>query len=452
MRHTSRTARALAAVAAGTLALAACSSDSESTATGDAPAEQAASGVCDSLTSGPPPESGTPITPPTGVSKSDGVLTIGSVLPQTGNLAFLGPPEFAAVELAVKELNEAGGVLGKPVKYVEGDSGDAQQDVANPTVDRLLKAGADVLVGAASSGVTKTFLDKATSAGTVVYSPANTSPDFTTIADKGLFFRTAPSDVLQGRVLGETLVGDARENVAILALQDPYGEGLAKYVGLEVCNGGGNVPIEPVFYDPAASNFDAQIGEIKAAEPDAIVLIGFEESGKIIQAMVGQQVGPQDVPLYLVDGNIGNALGADLPAGLLEGTKGSLPGAEAVGDFRTRLLAVDPALTDYSYAGESYDAVVTSALAAEVAKSDAGEKIAVALPDVTRDGEKCTTFVDCKALLDAGTTDIDYDGVSGPIEFSDVGDPTEATIGIYTYGPDNELTDDVERIAGTLNE
>ncbi len=449
MRHTSRTARIVALAAAGTLVLAACGDDEGDSGSGGG---SAAPSACDTFTSAPPAESGTPITPEAGSAQPDGTLTIGSVLPQTGNLAFLGPPEFAGVELALKDVNAAGGVLGKPVAYLEGDSGDAQQDVANPTVDRLLAGGADALIGAASSGVTKTFLDKATSAGAIVFSPANTSPDFTTIADKGLYFRTAPSDVLQGRVLGETIVGDARENVAILALQDPYGEGLAQNVGLAVCNGGSNVPIDTVFYDPAASNFDAQIGQIKAAEPDAVVLIGFEESAKIIQAMVAQQVGPQDVPLYLVDGNLGNALGEDLPAGLLEGTKGSLPGAEATADFREQLLTVDPALTDYSYSGESYDAVVTTALAAIAAQADNGAAIAAALPDVTRGGEKCTTFADCKALLDADpAADIDYDGVSGPIEFSDVGDTTEATIGIYSYGPDNKLLPEVDYQAGSLN-
>ncbi len=452
MRPTSRTARILATAAAGSIVLAACGGGNETTGSrgSDTPTKDAAASACDSFTKAPPAEAGTKITPPTGVSKSDGILTVGSVLPQTGNLAFLGPPEFAGVDLAIKDINAAGGALGKPVKYIEGDSGDAQQDVANPTVDRLVKAGADVLIGAASSGVTKTFLDKATAAGAVVYSPANTSPDFTTIADKGLYFRTAPSDVLQGRVLGETIVADGRQNVAILALQDPYGEGLALNAGRAICSGGGNVPVETVFYDPAASNFDAQVGQIKAAQPDAVILIGFEESAKIIQALVGQQVGPQDVPLYLVDGNLGNALGKDLPAGLLEGTKGSLPGAEATGDFRKQLMTVNPALTDFSYSGESYDAVITSALAAIAAKSDAGDKIALALPDVTRGGEKCMTFKACKDLLDGGTADIDYDGVSGPIEFSDVGDPTQATIGIYTYGADNMLTDKVDYVAGKL--
>ena len=440
-----RTWRMLAAFSAGSLALAACGGGNSTDDGAAAPPS-----ACDSYTSAPPPEAGTAIAPPEGVSKSDGKLTIGSVLPQTGNLAFLGPPEFAAVKLAVADINAAGGALGQAVAYIEGDSGDAQQDVANPTVDRLLAAGADVLIGAASSGVTKTFLDKATSAGAVVYSPANTSPDFTTIADKGLYFRTAPSDVLQGRVLGETLVTDGKQNVAIIALQDPYGEGLAQNVGLAVCNGGSNVPVETIFYDPAAPNFDAQVGELAAADPDAIVLIGFEESAKIIQAMVAQNVGPQAVPLYLVDGNLGNALGEDLPDGLLEGTKGSLPGAEATDDFRQRLAGVDPALKDFSYSGESYDAVITSALAAIVADSDAGSAIAKALPDVTRDGEKCETFEACKKLLEGGTTDIDYDGVSGPIEFSDVGDPTEATIGIYSYGSDNMLADEVDYVEGSL--
>ncbi len=383
-------------------------------------------------------------------AKGDGTLVIGSLLPQTGNLAFLGPPEFAGVELAIKEINEAGGVLGKDVTYIEGDSGDAQQDVANPTVDRLLAAKADVIVGAASSGVSFTVIDKITSAGTIMYSPANTSPKFTDYADKGLYFRTAPSDVLQGRILGETILADGCTNVGILSLQDPYGEGLADNVGSTVTDGGGTLtPEAAVFYDPAASNFDAQVNQVKAANPGCIVLIGFEESAKVIQSMVAAGVGPQQKPLYLVDGNLGNALGEDLPKGILEGTKGSLPGAEATEEFRKRLATVDPALKDFSYAAESYDAVITSALAAIAADNDSGEAIAKELPGVTRDGEKCDTFAACVALLE-DDKDIDYDGVSGPIELSDKGDPTSAIVGIYSYGPDNKLTAEVDYQPGEL--
>jgi ABC-type branched-subunit amino acid transport system substrate-binding protein len=387
-----------------------------------------------------------------GSAEGDGTLVIGSLLPQTGNLAFLGPPEFAGVELAIKEVNDAGGVLGKPITYIEGDSGDAQQDVANPTVDRLLAANADAIIGAASSGVSFTVIDKIVNAGTIMYSPANTSPDFTDYDDKDLYFRTAPSDVLQGRILGETILADGCTNVGILALQDPYGEGLAENIGSTVTDSGASLtPEKPIFYDPAASNFDAQVNELKAANPGCVALIGFDESAKVIQSMVSAGIGPQQKPLYLVDGNLGNALGEDLPAGVLEGTKGSLPGAEATAEFRERLKTVDPNLQDFSYAAESYDAVITTALAAIAAESDAGEAIAAELPGVTKDGEKCTTFADCNKLLEDGE-DIDYDGISGPIELSDKGDPTSAVVGIYSYGPDNKLSDEVDYQPGELDE
>ena len=415
---------------AASLTLAACGGGDDSTDTGTETATESES--------------------PAAAAEGDGTLTIGSLLPQTGNLAFLGPPEFAGVELAINEINEAGGVLDQDVAYVEGDSGDTSQDIANPTVDRLLAANVDVIVGAASSGVSLTVIDKITSAGVVQYSPANTAAELTDYEDNGLYFRTAPPDVLQGRILGETILADGCTNVGILALQDPYGEGLANFVGETVTGGGGALaPENAIFYDPAASNFDAQVNELKAANPDCAVLIGFEESAKVINSMVSAGIGPQQVPLYLVDGNLGNALGEDLPAGVLAGAKGSLPGAEATPEFRERLLTVDPALKDYSYAAESYDAVITSALAALVAESDSGEAIGAELAGVTREGEKCTTFEECKTMIEAGD-DIDYDGISGPIELNEKGDPTSAIIGIYTFGPDNKLTTDVQYQEGEV--
>lgn len=366
------------------------------------------------------------------VAQGDGVLKIGTLLPQTGSLAFLGPPEFAGVDAAIKDVNDAGGVLGKPVEKTDSDSGDTSTDIASQSVDRLLGEKVDAIVGAASSGVSKTVIDKITGAGVVQFSPANTSPDFTDYADKGLYFRTAPSDVLQGRVLGDLILADGNASVGIMALQDPYGTGLAENVTKSVTEGGGEV-VETVIYDPKAANFSAEVSKIKAAGPDAIALIAFDETKKIIPEMVKQGIDISKV--YFVDGNLAN-YGKEFPNGTLEGAKGTLPGVVADDAFQKKLLAVNSGLKDFSYAPESYDAVVLISLAAEAAKNDSGTGIASKLVDVSKGGTKCTTFADCKKLLDAGT-DIDYDGVSGPVEFSDKGDPTEATIGIYQYGADN---------------
>ena len=359
--------------------------------------------------------------------ESSGPLKIGSLLPETGNLAFLGPPEFAGVDLAVQEINDAGGVLGNPVEHLRGDSGDTSTDIAQQTVDAHIAAGVSAIVGAASSGVSLTVIDKITSAGIVHFSPANTSPDLTTYADDGFYFRSAPPDTFQGAVLGQLMANDGATNAVFLNLDDAYGNGLAKY-GIAAFSGTST----NIVYNPQAAEFSADVAKAKAANPDAIALIGFDETAKIIAEMIKQGVGPDNVPLYLVDGNLSSQAYKDLPAGIMSGVKATLPGVLASADLQAKLLEVDPALTDFSYAPESYDAVMLIALAAEQGGATDGTTIRDNLQAVSAGGTKCYTFAECKALIADGE-DIDFDGVSGPIEFDSFGDPSVATMGIYEY-------------------
>ncbi len=381
-------------------------------------------------------------------ASADGVLKIGTVLPQTGSLAFLGPPEFAGVNLAVKQINEAGGVNGKDVEVFEGDSGDTATNVASTTADQMIARGADVIVGAASSSVSLTIIDKITSAGVLQISPANTSPELSTYNDNGLYWRTAPPDTFQGQVLAEVVTSANVKQPAVLVLQDSYGEGLASNFQTNFEGAGGTMAGPPIFYDPKAQTFDAEVGQAKALNPDGIVLIGFEESKKVIQELIKQGIGPDKDPLFLVDGNLSNTLGKGLPEGALEGTMGTLPGAEASDVFQQDLLKVDPKLEDFAYAPESYDAVMVSALGAIAGKDDSGPGIASKLVEITSGGEPCDTFEECKKFLEDGK-DIDYNGQSGPIDFQDNGDPGMAVMGVYKFQKDNTYISD-QFIEGTV--
>jgi ABC-type branched-subunit amino acid transport system substrate-binding protein len=371
------------------------------------------------------------------IAKGDGTLTLGTLLPQTGSLAFLGPPEFAGVDLAIKEINDAGGVLGKPVKKFDSDSGDTSTDTASQSVDRLISNKVDAIIGAASSSVSLSVIDKITGNGTLQISPANTSDELTKYNDKGLYFRTAPPDVLQGRVLGDLILADGNSTVGILALQDSYGTGLAASATKSITGGGGKV-VSTVVYDPKAASFATEVGKIKAADPEAIAVIAFDETKKIIPELVKQGIGPKNKKIYFVDGNLAN-YDKDFPAGTLKGVKGTLPGVASGAAFKTRLTGVKPGLTEFAYAPESYDATILVALAAQAAGNDSGTAIASKMIEVSKGGEKCTSFKQCADLLKA-KKDIDYDGVSGPVEFNSAGDPSEASIGIYQYGADNKYT------------
>ena len=221
-------------------------------------------------------------------------LVIGTLLPLTGNLAFLGPPEVAGARLAVNDVNAAGGVLGQPVQLIEGDSGDASTDTATQTVDRLLQGGVNAIIGAASSGVSLTVIDRITGAGVVQFSPANTSDQFTDYNDNGLYFRTAPPDTLQSRALSDLIINDGNNTVGIMALNDPYGTGLMENARANLISAGlSEDSIQTLTYDPQAANYDAEIQQMVGFNPDAVVVIGFEESARIIEGLNSQGIGPQ---------------------------------------------------------------------------------------------------------------------------------------------------------------
>ncbi|MEP6478190.1 MAG: ABC transporter substrate-binding protein [Rhodoglobus sp.] len=375
-----------------------------------------------------------PAATPSSGPREDLTLKIGTILPQSGTLAFLGPPEEAGVALAVKDINDAN--LGIKVDVEYRDSGDTTTDTATVSVTDLLSLGVSAIVGAASSGVSKTVIDQITGAGVVEFSPANTSIDFTDYADNGLYWRTAPSDVLQGEVLGNLIADDGIQNLGVIELNDSYGTGLTKKLTETFEAAGGKVVASPLF-NTGETVFTTQISEVMAANPDAIALVTFDEAKIIVPALLGAGY---TGPLYFVDGNLAD-YSKDFAAGALEGDKGTLPGLDVgkLGDFTKNLLTVNPDLTEFSYSAESYDAVVLIALAALAANSTDGKDIASKLQEVSGgsgDGKKATDFASAaQIILDGGV--VDYDGYSGPITFDKNGDPTEATIGIYQYQADN---------------
>jgi branched-chain amino acid transport system substrate-binding protein len=379
-----------------------------------------------------------------GTADPDAALKIGTLLPTTGALAFLGPPEIAGVDLAVKEINEAGGVNGKDVEVLHRDSGDTTTNIATQSTTDLLGQGVAAIIGAASSGVSKTVINQITGNGTIMFSPANTSPDFTDWDDKGLYWRTAPSDVMQGRILGNFMVGQGAQSVGMIVLNDAYGTGLAENIRAAVEGAGGEIVVESLFNE-GDSQFVSQVDEVVGANPDAIAVISFDQSKSIIPLL--KQKGVEASQMYFVDGNLSD-YSKDFDPATLEGAYGTQPGTFAKDDFKKRLAEIDDSLEVWNYAGESYDATNLVALGAVAAGSTDPTAIAGKLEEISKDGEKCNDFASCKELLDAGT-DIDYEGISGPISFNDKGDITEGIMGVYQYD-DKNVPQPSEEQTGTL--
>lgn len=371
----------------------------------------------------------------------DGVLKLGGVLPLTGALAFLSPPEIAGVELAIQDINAAGGVLGKPVEWSVEDSSDGDHpEVAPASATKLLADDVDAIVGAAASGVTRLIIDQVTKAKKVQISMSNTAPDLSTWDDGGYYFRTAPSDLLQGAIVGNQIVSDGNENVAIIYQQTPYGEGLEAKAKAVIEDAGATV-VSSLPFPEAETNFDSIVDQTIAAGADSVLVISYDEIKKIVPAL--QKKNFDGSKIYFVDGNLANFSDQSW-AGYVEGAKGTLPGGKLDEAFKARANDLYKAnygkdLTEYAYLAESYDAVILLALAAEQAGNTNGTAISENLQSVSTGGEKVTNFADGLAAIKAGK-DVDYEGFSGPIEFDENGDPTGASIGIYQYGTDGTYT------------
>jgi neutral amino acid transport system substrate-binding protein len=429
MIRTTRVTTALALAGAAAVLLAACS-----TAGSADPSSSASAAKKDPASSCKAPS-----------SPGTDALKIGTILPLTGSLAYLNPPAESGVGLAVEDINSAGGVLDKDVTIEpQTDSGDStDMTVSSSAATKLVNAKVPVAIGAESSSVTLNVIDQLTSNCIVEISPANTATDLSGYSS--YYYRTAPPDSVQGSALGQLITGDGNAKVAFLVFNDTYGTGLRNSVQKAVEASGGQVVYggkgKGQEFPPGQTTFSSEVTAALATKPDAIVVLAFDETKSIIPELKSQNA--DMAKIYMSDGNTAD-YSKDFDPGTLEGAQGTIPGASPKDELKQRLVdyykkSSGKDLTDYSYAAESYDATTLAALAAVKGKGTDSGTIQANMAAVSGadGGTECSTFKDCKALLDDGK-DIHYTGPSGIGPFDKNNDPSTAYIGIYKFDGDNK--------------
>ncbi|MGB4777568.1 ABC transporter substrate-binding protein [Microbacterium sp.] len=420
----------LAIVGAGAFVLSGCSSSSTPTASESA--SPTAEEKVDPAANCAPGDPGT------------GPLQIATILPQTGNLAYLNPPAEAGAGLAVEDINAAGGVLDQPVVVdpVTDSGGAADMSVSTASANEIVSSTAQVVIGAESSGVTLNFVDTVMEACRVQISPANTADSLSGYSS--YFFRTAPPDRVQGPALGNLILSDGNTNVAFLVFNDPYGTGLRDQVEKTIVDGGGEITYgasgDGTEFPPGQETFSSEVTAAIDSAPDAIVVLAFDETKKIIPELQAQ--GWDMTKVYFSDGNTASYADTFDP-GTLEGAQGTIPGYYPDEAFRGRLndyykSTAGADLTDFSYSLESYDAITLAALAAQKGGGTDAATIQANLAAVsgTDGGESCDDYASCKALLDGGS-DIAYKAKSAIGPFNEQNDPSSAQISVYKFDASN---------------
>lgn len=366
----------------------------------------------------------------------DDSLVIGALLPESGSLSSIVGALRTPIDLAVDEINEAGGVLGSDVSVEAADDATDDSTQAQAGFDRLVNSeGIQVLLGPASSTLAEGLMDSIANNDVVACSGSNTAASLEDLEDNGHYFGFAPNDNLQGPALAEVVAADGHSNVAILARNDTYGTGFADAVATALEDAGINV-VHNETYDPeATSGYQSDVEALVQSDPDAAVIIGFsDDGGAIISQMIEQGVGPDSLPIYTGDGMKGSSfwetVGED--PSLVEGIKGTAPAAAPAGVEHPFAEAYAETGEDTIFSAYFYDCTIASALAAESAGSLAADDIADALLEVTSEGTECQTFAECKDLLDEGE-DIDYNGASGDLTLNEDGHVLSGAYDVWAY-------------------
>lgn len=378
-------------------------------------------------------------------------LKIGTLLPVTGDLSQYGGSMQDSARLLVETVNQCGGVVGQPVALMtEDDQTEPAAGSAAMTklaeVDRV--AG---VIGAASSAVSSAAVEIAVRNQVVMISPSSTSPTFTERSRQGNFqgfwFRTAPPDTFQGEALAKLAQAQGFKTVAILAVNNDYGNGLiASFIPAFEGLGGTVVNQDkPVRYPPDASVFDSEVGAAFKGEPDAVLLIAYPETGSLILKTAYQQgVLGKKTQVMVTDGlkepdiatAIGkNAAGQYIATGLI-GTAASA-GGPGLAQFQQAYQAKfkrQPKIYDPN----TWDAAALIVLAAEAAKSPTGNALKAQILEVANPpGEVVTDVCQALTLIRAGKP-INFQGASGSVDLKPLGDVT-GSYDIWTIAPTGQI-------------
>ncbi len=376
-----------------------------------------------------------------------------------------GVSSVRSMRMAVEEINAAGGIAGRPLRFIV-HYGDAKiAETMDNSVQTLIDSGAVCVLSGSGSSNTLRAAQIGISKGILVMTGASSSPKISALQDNNLVWRTIPSDAFQAKVAAKAVIARLQskksKTVGIIHIDNAYGTSLAAAFAEAFKAQGGSV-VRLVSYPDVRSydtlNFQPILEKLYAAKPDAIYLVSYNDDGAQVvkQSQPFWRNGYKPV-LMGCDGNYNNDFLLAVEPEWIEGMEGfayvhptnyanydkffaafkqysdsSTDSADLANISLANMLDVE---STNSYAATSYDAVYIFALAAlrtALAKRPlVASEIAKEMPFVSKASKNAVAvnvgeFAKAAELLKQGKS-INYEGASGAVEFDQRGDVTSGT-------------------------
>jgi branched-chain amino acid transport system substrate-binding protein len=370
-------------------------------------------------------------------------IKLGLLLPYTGSLESNAKSMRKAAELALAEINDAGGVLGKKLEFVNGDSA-LDTKTASENLKNLISKGVVAVIGPVASGVSMGVYDEVLKNETdpVPILVTGTSPAISDYENKNVIWRCMPSDKFQGATGADWAIKQSKTKASIIYRDNAWGQKLAEaFKTAFTPPGSSNTIVGETKYPDQESydtyDFSTNVTDLFPECPDIVYIASYSDDGAKFTTAAKAQVTASCTPLFFgTDAVYSSTFLANGDPDVLKTMEGTAPtpSVDKWAQFKTYVDAYKAknGTVPEAYADGAYDAVYLYALAMEKGKKADAATIKANLQGVSKGGDKIGPG-EWKKALEAikGGKDVDYDGASGPVEWDANGDITDMFYDIW---------------------
>ncbi len=359
---------------------------------------------------------------PQGATAETGAIRLGALTPLTGSGGPYGPVMVKAIQAVAAEVNKAGGVLGREIEIISED------DQTNPEAGvRAARKLVDVdkvsaILGTWASSVTTAVAPICWESGTVLATVSGADA-ITALPHRGYIIRTQPTTVLQGRKFGEFAVEQGVKKLFFFSPQTPFAESQFTNITAAVNAAGGET--KSMIYDDKKPSYRSEVDEMLAYGPDVIVLGGYAADTTVLLKDIFRSgyEGKKIAFAYSVNQKLIDSV----PAEIVEGIYTIAPSPAQSSSAYKRLVSLIGVENPDPYTTQVYDQANLIIMAIAKAGASDGKSIRDAIRSVSqaKDGDVVDNALDGLKLIAAGKP-VNYEGASGPCDFTDAGDISDS--------------------------
>lgn len=344
-------------------------------------------------------------------------VKLATLTPLTGAGGPYGPAMVKTVRAVVDAVNSAGGIAGHPISLLSEDS-ETNPDAAVRAARKLIDVDrVPAIIGTWASAVTTAVAPLAWESKTMLFTVSG-ADSITKLPHHGYIIRTQPNTELQSGRAAEYIAKSGAKRVFALSAQTPFAvDSYDRLAAILARNGA--AAVGNVIYDAAKTSFRSEIDQALRASPDMLFLNGYTPDVTIIARELYQA--GYDGGRFTFGYAANAKMLASLPAAVTEGLVTFSPSPDIDSPAYAAVKQILGGEPD-PYSCQTYDHASMAILAIAKAGRATGEAIHHTVRRICQgDGIKVTSALDgLKAL--AGGHDINYDGASGPCDFTDTGD------------------------------